>query len=94
MRYERTTTVDAETADAVFAYVVGQLLRRELPVEVDRDSRTAVWGPGPGADCAGQLYVTDARPRGVRVTVVVETGALAASRARAEIDRALAALAG
>ncbi|MGP3986156.1 hypothetical protein [Streptomyces sp. 3N207] len=94
MRYERTTTVDAETADAVFAYVAGQLVQRDVPVEVDPDSRTAIWrSSGPDGDCAGQLYVTDARPRGVRVTVTVETGAAAAPHARAEIDSALATLA-
>ncbi|MGI5347701.1 hypothetical protein ACQEU8_05840 [Streptomyces sp. CA-250714] len=92
MRYEQTTTVDAGTADAVFAYVAGQLLQRDLPVEVDDGSRTAVWGSA-GGDCAGQLYVTDARPRGVRVTVAVETHPAAAARVRAELDQALAALA-
>ncbi|MBQ1123322.1 hypothetical protein [Streptomyces sp. B15] len=93
MRYEQTTTV-AGDADAVFAQITEQLRRRGLPAEVDRDSRTAVWASGPGGGCAGQLYVTDARLPGARVTVSVETEAADAVRILAGIDRALAALPG
>ncbi|MBO8195102.1 hypothetical protein ITI46_26120 [Streptomyces oryzae] len=94
MRFESTAVVAGGDPDAVFARGAAQLYRRGLPAEVDPDSRVAAWRvSGRGGECAGQLYVTDARPHGVRVTVAVETAPAAAARARAEIDSALAALA-
>ncbi|MFI8848634.1 hypothetical protein [Streptomyces sp. 891-h] len=84
MRYEQTATVADGDADEVFSDAVAELLRREPAAEVDGDSRVAAWrASGPGGGCAGQLYVTDARPRGVRITVTVETCSAAAVRALA-----------
>lgn len=88
-------TGDVPDGDArlrVAADVGGVRRVAEVRMATDPAGRAAVWRTlGPGGH-RGRLYVTDAAPGDVRVTVTVETGGPDDPRLRAALDHALGAL--